>query len=202
MIGWTLSCYLSARFLRMIGAVFLMISGMVYVVDFIELLRRTGDIPGVSAGYIAYFSFLRVPSVSEQIMPFCVLFGTMATFLNLTRTLELLVARAVGVSVWGFLVPPLAIAAATGIGSVLLFNPVCRGHEAAARMRSRRSSSAATASKTMTKACGSDNKASTEKFSSMPASVRRMARKLSPLVVYVYDLTGTIRIKGSRRKVG
>ena len=124
MIGWTLAVYLSGRFLQTIGAVFLVIAGMIYVVDFIELLRRTGDIPGVTAGYIAYFSFLRVPAVSEQIMPFCVLFGTMATFLNLTRTLELLVARAVGVSVWGFLVPPLTIAAAAGIGSVVLFNPV------------------------------------------------------------------------------
>ena len=124
MIGWTLARYLSGRFMRTIVAVFLMISGMIYVVDFVELLRRTGDIPGISAGYIAYFSFLRVPSVTEQIMPFCVLFGTMAAFLNLTRSLELLVARAVGVSVWGFLLPPLAIAAATGIGSVVLFNPV------------------------------------------------------------------------------
>jgi lipopolysaccharide export system permease protein len=124
MIGWTLAVYLSGRFLQTIGAVFLVIAGMIYVVDFIELLRRTGDIPGVTAGYIAYFSFLRVPAVSEQIMPFCVLFGTMATFLNLTRTLELLVARTVGVSVWGFLVPPLTIAATAGIASVVLFNPV------------------------------------------------------------------------------
>ncbi|HEX3496209.1 MAG TPA: LPS export ABC transporter permease LptG [Methylocella sp.] len=124
MIGWTLGRYLSARFLLTIAAVFLMISGMIYVVDFVELLRRAGNIQGVSAGDIAYLSFLRVPSTSEQIMPFCVLFGTMATFVNLTRKLELLVARAVGVSVWGFLVPPLAIAAATGIASVVLFNPV------------------------------------------------------------------------------
>jgi lipopolysaccharide export system permease protein len=124
MIGWTLTFYFAVRFLLTIGAIFLVISGMIYVVDFIELLRRTGDMPGVTAKYIAYFAFLRIPSVSEQIMPFCVLFGTMATFLNLTRTLELLVARAVGVSVWGFLVPPLAIAAAAGIGSVVLFNPV------------------------------------------------------------------------------
>jgi lipopolysaccharide export system permease protein len=123
MIGWTLGRYLSARFLQTIAAVFLMISGMIYVVDFVELLRRAGNIQGVSAGDIAYLSFLRVPSVSEQIMPFCVLFGTMATFVNLTRKLELLVARAVGVSAWGFLVPPLAIAAAAGIGSVMLFNP-------------------------------------------------------------------------------
>lgn len=124
MIGRTLAFYLSARFIQTIVAVFLMISGMVYVVDFVELLRRAGDLPGVTAGFIAYFSLLRVPSVSEQIMPFCVLFGTMAAFLNLTRSLELLVARAIGVSVWGFLVPPLAIAAAGGIASVVLFNPV------------------------------------------------------------------------------
>ena len=124
MIGWTLSRYLSARFLQTIGAVFLMISAMIYVIDFVELLRRSGDIPGVSPGFIAYLSLLRVPSVTEQIMPFCVLFGTMATFLSLTRTLELLVARAVGVSVWGFLVPPLAIAVTAGIASVVLFNPL------------------------------------------------------------------------------
>src|SRR5580700_4372373 len=124
MIGWTLGRYLSARFLLTIAAVFLLISGMIYVVDFVELLRRAGNIQGVSAGDIAYLSFLRVPAVAEQIMPFCVLFGTMATFVNLTRKLELLVARAVGVSAWGFLLPPLAIAAAAGIGSVVLFNPV------------------------------------------------------------------------------
>jgi lipopolysaccharide export system permease protein len=124
MIGWTLTRYLSARFLQTIGAVFLMIFSMIYVVDFVELLRRTGDIPEVSPGFIAYLSLLRVPSVAEQIMPFCVLFGTMATFLSLTQTLELLVARAVGVSVWGFLVPPVAIAATAGIASVVLFNPL------------------------------------------------------------------------------
>ncbi|MGH6935591.1 MAG: LPS export ABC transporter permease LptG [Methylocella sp.] len=124
MIGWTLGRYLTVRFLQTIAAVFLMISGMIYVVDFVELLRRAGNIPGVSAGDIAYLSFLRVPSVSEQVLPFCVLFGAMATFVILTRKLELLVARAVGVSAWGFMVPPLAIAAAAGIGSVVLFNPV------------------------------------------------------------------------------
>jgi lipopolysaccharide export system permease protein len=124
MIGYTLGRYLSARFLLTIAAVFLMNSGMIYVVDFVELLRRAGNIQGVSAGDIAYLSALRVPSISEQILPFCVLFGTMATFVNLTRKLELLVARAVGVSAWGFLFPPLAIAVAAGIGSVVLFNPV------------------------------------------------------------------------------
>jgi lipopolysaccharide export system permease protein len=60
-------------------------------------------------------------------MPFCVLFGSMATFLLLSRKLELLVARAVGVSVWGLLAPPLAIAALTGIVSATVLNPLYLG---------------------------------------------------------------------------
>jgi lipopolysaccharide export system permease protein len=124
MIGWTLGRYFAVRFLTLILAVFLTICGMIFVVDFVELLRRTSDIGGVSASSIAFLSLLRAPSASEQLMPFCVLCGAMAAFLDLERKLELLVARAVGVSVWGFLVPPVAIGLLIGVVSVTLFNPV------------------------------------------------------------------------------
>src|SRR5262245_14338947 len=124
MIGWTLARYLSLRFLLMISAVFVLNTAMIYVVDLVELLRRSGNSPGISAGYIAYLSLLRAPSLSEQILPFCVLFGAMATFLILSRKLELMIARAVGVSVWGFLLPPVAIAAFIGVASVTAFNPL------------------------------------------------------------------------------
>ena len=124
MIGSTLGRYLSSRFLRMILAVFATIFSLVFVIDFVELLRRTGNIPGVTTTSIAFLSFLRTPSVSEQVLPFCVLFGSMAVFLNLTRKLELLVARAAGVSVWQFLAPPVAIALLLGIVSVTALNPL------------------------------------------------------------------------------
>jgi lipopolysaccharide export system permease protein len=123
MIGWTLARYLSLRFLLMISAVFVLNSAMIYVVDLVELLRRSGNIAGVSPSSIAYLALLRAPSSSEQILPFCVLFGAMATFLMLSRKLELLIARAVGVSVWGFLLPSVAIAAFIGIASIVAFNP-------------------------------------------------------------------------------
>jgi lipopolysaccharide export system permease protein len=48
----------------------------------------------------------------------------MAALLNLTRKLELLVARAAGISVWQFLAPPLVIAGVIGILSVAVYNPV------------------------------------------------------------------------------
>jgi lipopolysaccharide export system permease protein len=124
MIGLTLGRYLSSRFFRMIFAVFATIFSLVFVIDFVELLRRTGNIAGVSASSVAFLSLLRTPSVSEQVLPFCVLFGSMAVFLNLTRKLELLVARASGVSVWQFLGPPILISVLIGIVSVTVLNPL------------------------------------------------------------------------------
>jgi len=108
----------------MIATVFLTIFGLVYVIDFVETLRRAGDKPNATAGFVAFLALLRTPAVTEQVLPFCVLFGTMAAFLNLSRRLELVVARAAGISVWQFLVPPIGIAIVLGIASVTLLNPI------------------------------------------------------------------------------
>lgn len=124
MIGFTLARYLSLRFFNTIMMVFVTICGMVYVIDFVEMLRRAANRPGLSAGFIAILSFLRTPTVAEQVLPFCVLFGTMTAFIDLTRRLELIVARAAGVSVWQFLVPPVAIALMIGIASICVLNPL------------------------------------------------------------------------------
>lgn len=124
MIGATLVRYLSLRFFMTIMLVFLIIFGMVYIVDFVEMLRRASNRPGITASFVALLSLLRTPSVAEQVLPFCVLFGTMIAFIDLTRKLELIVARAAGVSVWQFLLPPVAIALAIGVLSVLALNPV------------------------------------------------------------------------------
>ncbi len=124
MIGWTFARYLSERFLVIFAGVFALNATMIYVVDLVELLRRSGNIQGVSTQDVAYLALLRAPSSSEQILPFCVLFGAMTAFLLLSRKLELLIARAVGVSVWGFLLPPVVISAMLGAFSAAAFNPL------------------------------------------------------------------------------
>jgi lipopolysaccharide export system permease protein len=123
-IGRTLGRYLSARFVKTVLAVFLSIVSLVYLVDFIEMLRRAINVPEASARTIAGLSLLRIPAVAEQILPFAVLFGAMAAFVNLTRRLELVVARASGISVWQFMFPPLLITFLAGVVSVTVFNPV------------------------------------------------------------------------------
>lgn len=124
MIGRTLGLYLAARFTKAILAVFGTIFVLVYLIDFVEMLRRAGDIANVTPLNLAILSFLRVPAVTEQILPFATLGGAIFAFTHLTRRLELIVARAAGVSVWQFLMPPLVIVLLFGVAAVTLYNPL------------------------------------------------------------------------------
>ena len=88
----------------------------------------------------------------------------MAAFLDLTRKLELFVARAVGVSVWGFLVPPVAIALLIGILSVTLFNPVSAMMKQRADAARGANLPAQSAARIRTPTSGSGKKASTARL--------------------------------------
>jgi lipopolysaccharide export system permease protein len=124
MLGFTLARYISARFLRTIMLVFATVFGLVFTLDFVELLRRAGDTPGATPLTMAQLSLYRTPSIAEQVLPFAVLFGSMVTLLGLSRRLELVVARAAGISAWQFLQPGLLVAIALGIFSILAYNPI------------------------------------------------------------------------------
>ncbi len=120
----TLSRYFSAAFARTLLMVFGLMFLLIYLLDYVELLRRAGDARGVTASMLAVLCLLRVPTVTEQVMPFMVLFGAMLAFIGLTRRLELVVARAAGMSVWQFLAPPLAVALLLGLAATCAFNPM------------------------------------------------------------------------------
>jgi lipopolysaccharide export system permease protein len=87
-------------------------------------MRRAGDIPNVSATLVAKTSFYRVPQVVERILPFCVLIGAMSCYLNLSRRLELVVARSAGMSAWQFVMPAVAAAFIFGILATAVYNPI------------------------------------------------------------------------------
>ena len=73
---------------------------------------------------MAKTSLYRVPQVTERIMPFCVLIGAMSCYLNLSRRLELVVARAAGMSAWQFIAPALIVAFVLGVFATTVYNPV------------------------------------------------------------------------------
>ncbi|CAA9315354.1 MAG: Lipopolysaccharide export system permease protein LptG [uncultured Microvirga sp.] len=124
MIGFTLGRYLSLNFVRMIMMVFGTVFALVYTIDLVELLRRAGDAQNATAGLMARLALFRTPAVAEQVFPFAILFGSMAALLQLSRKLELVVARAAGISAWQFLQPGILVAAMIGVLSVGACNPI------------------------------------------------------------------------------
>ena len=104
-----LSLYISRNFLACFISVFAVFLGLIFLFDSIELLRRASPNENVGIGLILQMSLLKIPFLGQQAFPFAVLFGSMIAFVRMTRSSELVVARASGVSAWQFLVPVLAI---------------------------------------------------------------------------------------------
>ena len=110
----TLSLYIARQFVAAVLAMLAALSGVVCLFDFIELLRRSATKPDATFGLVVEIAGLRLPFVAMQIMPFAVLLGGILCFWRLTRSSELIVARAAGVSAWQFLSAPLACAILLG----------------------------------------------------------------------------------------
>ena len=135
MIGTTLSRYFGMRFLGAVVAIFAGALVLVAMVDFIEMLRRSSDIKDVSTLFVAQITLYRLPYLTERLMPFSVLVGAMSCYLNLSRRLELVIARAAGVSAWQFIAPAIVIALLIGIAATTIYNPLSAAmREESARM--------------------------------------------------------------------
>ncbi len=120
----TLSAYIARVFSMAVLAMLLALSGLVSLFDFIELLRRSATKPDATFGIVAQIAALRLPYVSMQILPFAVLLGGILAFWRLTRSSELIVARASGVSAWGFLAAPLGCAILLGAVATGVVSPL------------------------------------------------------------------------------
>ncbi len=123
-ISQTLSFYIGRNFLYSFCAVFAVFLGIIYLFDTVELLRRASSHDNVGIGLIFQMGLLKLPFMGQQVFPFAVLFGGMAAFWRLTRSSELVVTRAAGVSAWQFLLPVLLVAFLLGLLKISTFNPL------------------------------------------------------------------------------
>jgi lipopolysaccharide export system permease protein len=113
-IAITLALYISRVFMQSVGGMLAALTGLVALFDFIELLRRAATKPNATFTIVSEIAGLRVPWMAMQILPFAVLLGGIMAFWKLTRSSELIVARAAGVSAWQFLAAPVLCAIALG----------------------------------------------------------------------------------------
>ncbi len=120
----TLGRYFAGQFVIAALGVFASIFVLLVLVDYIEMIRKTSGLVSASPVMVAETSLFRVPQLLEKMTPFCVLIGAMTCYLALSRRLELVVARAAGVSAWQFIAPALASSIVLGILATTAYNPI------------------------------------------------------------------------------
>lgn len=120
----TLMGYVARRFAAMTLLMVLALSCLVALFDLIELLRRAATRPDANFALVSQIAGLRLPYVAMQILPFAVLLGGIIAFWRLTRFSELVVARAAGISAWGFLAGPVLVALVLGLGASMALSPL------------------------------------------------------------------------------
>jgi lipopolysaccharide export system permease protein len=120
----TLSLYIARVFLLAVLAMLAALSALVALFDFIELLRRSVTRPEATFGVVSEIAAMRLPWVAMEILPFAVLLGGIIAFWRLTRSSELVVARAAGVSAWQFLAAPVICAIALGAFATGAISPL------------------------------------------------------------------------------
>jgi len=124
MLGGTLARYFALRFVSATLSVFAGIFLLVVLVDYVEMTRTASRVVNASTLVVAQISFFRVPQVTERIIPFAALIGAMTCYLSLSRRLELVVARAAGISAWQFVAPAVIAALLIGAVATAVYNPI------------------------------------------------------------------------------
>lgn len=128
MIGTTptLSRYISRQFLLHFLAALLILAGIMYLFDVVELLRRASGKAqaGVTASDLLSMAFMHLPYLLQKVLPMGALFAAIYTCWKLNKTSELIVIRSFGLSAWQFLSPLLLCAALIGAVATAALNPV------------------------------------------------------------------------------
>lgn len=119
----TLSFYIARKFLVNFVLVTAAFGGLLLLLDLIEELHRSA---GSAVGFdqAAELAALNTPDGLYRILPLITILATIALFLGLARSSELVVMRAAGRSALRSLVAPVVTAIAIGLFGVAVMNPL------------------------------------------------------------------------------
>jgi lipopolysaccharide export system permease protein len=119
----TLTGYIARQFtIWYLGFLFGLL-GVIVLAATVDLLDRLAT-KDASLAVVVEMVLLKLPFLSQEVMPFTVLFAGLACFWRLTRSHELVVTRAAGISVWQALLPVLGVSLIVGSITVTVLNPL------------------------------------------------------------------------------
>lgn len=120
----TLARYIARQYLLWLAGFMGVLAGVILLFEVAELLRRSAEVPSATLDIVLKMAFYKLPETMAKVLPFVVLFAAMFTFWRMTRSQELIIMRASGVSVWQFIAPLLVTTFLLGVLDVMLVNYV------------------------------------------------------------------------------
>ena len=120
----TLSIYVGRQFLVSFLTLFFVFLLLIFLIDTVELLRRSAAKQSIQFSDVISMAIFRLPFMGQETCPFAILFGSMIAFWRLTRSQELIITRAAGISAWQILLPILILSFLLGIIQISFLNPL------------------------------------------------------------------------------
>ena len=119
-----LDLYLLKKFSNNFLMFFLIFASIIFLIEFIELLRRTSENSSIeSIPDVLYLATLKMSGSIVHIIPFVVFVATMYTCWGLNRNREMVIIQNTGVNTFKILYPFVCFSLLLGMFYIFLFNP-------------------------------------------------------------------------------
>jgi lipopolysaccharide export system permease protein len=122
----TLGLYVARRLALSFGLIATVFLGVLLLFEVVESMRRFGG-RDIALDQILGLAALRVPRTLYQILPLIAILSSMAMFMAMARSSELVVIRAAGRSALRMMVEPFVAAVLFGALAVAVLNPLVAG---------------------------------------------------------------------------
>ena len=119
----TLHLYFARRFLLAFGGVLGALFVMMALIDMVEQIRRF-DSAALTFGSILTLTMLNVPQAVYGILPLVTVLAAITLFVGISRSSEMVIARAAGRSALTTLTAPTLVAFLLGAAAVAVLNPI------------------------------------------------------------------------------
>lgn len=117
----TLQLYFARRFLAQFLAV---TAALLVILGLVDLMDELGDYPDLGLGAVIGLVLLKLPEAYYEMLPLAVVLSSVALFLRLARSSELVVVRAAGRSALRGLLAPVLLVLVIGLVGLSVGNPI------------------------------------------------------------------------------
>ncbi|MBY7649225.1 MAG: permease [Candidatus Liberibacter europaeus] len=100
------------------------IIAIIFIIDLDEINTQMNVLPGYNTYEGILLVLTRIPLIIQQTIPFITLIISIGVFFNINKKNELVITRAIGVSIWQFLSPFIIGSFLLGMCVILIINPI------------------------------------------------------------------------------